>query len=59
MNNKMKKSPLTPEEIRQKAKKIISNNPTYINDEPQTVGSPDNLLEELKEDNDEADRKSN
>jgi len=42
--------PLTPSEIKKLAKKIVSENPIYIPDEPEIVGSPDNLPEDNAED---------
>lgn len=49
MSNKNSRTPLTPAEIKKLAKKIISENPIYMPDEPTTVGSPENLNEELEE----------
>lgn len=46
--------PLSPAEIRKLAKKIVSDNPIYIPNEPTTVGSPDNLNEK----DDECDEQS-
>ncbi len=54
MKNKSRRQPLTPEEIRQKAKSIVKDNPIYMHDEPSVVGSPKNLTENLKEDDDES-----
>lgn len=54
---KKPKQPMTPEEIRRKAKQIIKENPTYIKDEPPVVGSPDALSEDVEEDDESADRK--
>jgi len=53
-----RKQPLTPEEIKKMAKKILQENPIYINDEPSVVGSPDSLTENIEEDDESADRKS-
>lgn len=39
-NNKTKENDLD-----KKAKEIIKNSPLYIEDEPTTVGSPNNLIE--------------
>lgn len=47
------KTPLTPSEIKKLAKKIVSENPTYIPDDPETVGSPDNLEDDNTEDEDD------
>ena len=49
MSSKKTEEILTPAEIRKLAKKIISENPIYIPDEPTTVGSPENLNEEQEE----------
>lgn len=49
MNEKKSHKPLTPAEIKKRAKKIVLENPIYIPDEPETVGSPENLNEEDKE----------
>lgn len=39
-------------DLDEKAKDIIKNNPLYMEDEPSTVGSPDNLIEnDEKEEN--------
>ncbi|MCX2801744.1 hypothetical protein [Microbulbifer thermotolerans] len=51
------KQPLTPEDIRKKAKKIIQNNPTYIKDEPPIVGSPESLTEDIEKDDETTNRK--
>lgn len=40
---------LTPAEIKKLSKKIISENPIFMPDEPTTVGSPENLTEEQEE----------
>ncbi|MCG8614552.1 MAG: hypothetical protein MI864_28905 [Pseudomonadales bacterium] len=40
------------------AKKILRDNPMYINDEPSVVGSTDSLTESMEEDDETADRKS-
>lgn len=49
MSNKKLHMPLSPAEIKKLAKKIISENPIYMPDEPATVGSPENLTEKQKE----------
>jgi len=36
-------------DLDEKAKEIIKNSPLYIEDEPTTVGSPDNLIEDDEE----------
>jgi len=36
-------TPLTPGEIKKLAKKIVSENPIYIPDEPEILGAPDSL----------------
>jgi hypothetical protein len=51
MKSNERKKPLTPEEIREKAKEILKRNPVYINDEPSVVGSPESLTEEVEDDN--------
>ena len=51
MKSKERKKPLNPEELREKAKKILQRNPIYINDEPSVVGSPESLTEEVEDDN--------
>ena len=50
MKSNKRKKPLTPEEIRRKAKRILQDNPIYINDEPSVVGSPESLTEEVEDD---------
>lgn len=50
MKSNERKKPLTPEELRKKAKRILQNNPIYINDEPSVVGSPESLTEEVEDD---------
>ncbi|WHI48421.1 hypothetical protein ACJJH9_03845 [Microbulbifer sp. DLAB2-AF] len=50
MSKNERKKPLTPEELRKRAKKILQDNPTYINDEPSVVGSPETLTEEIEDD---------
>ncbi|WP_320821281.1 hypothetical protein [Thalassolituus sp.] len=50
MKSNKRKKPLTPEEIRKKAKRILQDNPIYINDEPSVVGSPESLTEEVEDD---------
>ncbi|WP_157953894.1 hypothetical protein [Microbulbifer sp. A4B17] len=50
MSKNERKKPLTPEELRKRAKKILQDNPTYINDEPSVVGSPETLTEEIEND---------
>ena len=50
MKSNKRKTPLTPEEIRKKAKRILQDNPIYINDEPSVVGSPESLTEEVEDD---------
>lgn len=49
MSNKNSGASLNPAEIKKLAKKIISENPIYMPDEPTTVGSPENLDEKLEE----------
>ena len=51
MKSNERKKPLNPEELREKAKKILQRNPIYINDEPPVVGSPESLTEEVEDDN--------
>lgn len=46
MSRKKIDSNLTPVELKKLAKKIISENPIYMPDEPTTVGSPDNIIDE-------------
>ena len=46
MSRKKVNTNLTPAEIKKLAKKIISENPIFMPDEPTTVGSPDNLTDE-------------
>ncbi|ARU55607.1 hypothetical protein OLMES_1532 [Oleiphilus messinensis] len=58
MKNSGRKRPLTQEEIKKVAKKILRDNPMYINDEPSVVGSTDSLTESMEEDDETADRKS-
>jgi hypothetical protein len=48
MSKKTKKI-LTPAEIKKLAKKIVSENPIYMPDEPTIVGSPENLIEDQEE----------
>jgi hypothetical protein len=55
MSTKKSHKPLTPAEIKKQAKKIVSENPIYMPDEPTTVGSPENLDEEDKESEHEQD----
>ncbi|WP_445354963.1 hypothetical protein ACJJI5_19100 [Microbulbifer sp. EKSA008] len=50
MSKNERKKPLTPEELRKRAKKILQDNPTYINDEPSVVGSTETLTEEIEDD---------
>ena len=50
MKSNERKKPLTPEELRKKAKRILQNNPIYISDEPSVVGSPESLTEEVEDD---------
>ncbi|WP_444919225.1 hypothetical protein [Microbulbifer sp. JMSA003] len=50
MSKNERKKPLTPEELRKRAKKILQDNPTYINNEPSVVGSPETLTEEIEDD---------
>ena len=45
MNNNDKKEI----DLDEKAKEIIKNSPLYIDNEPATVGSPDNLIEDDEE----------
>ncbi|MGM8227721.1 hypothetical protein ACSV5M_14140 [Cellvibrio sp. ARAG 10.3] len=46
MSRKKIDSNLTPAELKKLAKKIISENPIYMPDEPTSVGSPDNIIDE-------------
>lgn len=55
--SKKTKQILNPAEIKKLAKKIISENPIYIPDEPTIVGSPENLTEEQEEENEQANSK--
>lgn len=48
MSKKTKKI-LTPAEIKKLAKKIVSENPIYMPDEPTIVGSSENLIEDQEE----------
>ena len=43
MSRKKVNTNLTPAEIKKLAKKIISENPIFMPDEPTTVGSPDKI----------------
>ncbi|WP_445362471.1 hypothetical protein ACJJIQ_16575 [Microbulbifer sp. ANSA003] len=47
MSNKKQRQPLTPGEIRKKAKQIIRENPIYIENEPSVIGSPSMLTAEV------------
>ena len=53
MSRKKVNTNLTPAEIKKQAKKIISENPIFMPDEPTTVGSPDNLTDEQESIKDE------
>lgn len=56
--SKKNNQPLTPFEIKKLAKKIISENPIFVPNEPTTVGSPENLTEEQDEsENEQSDTK--
>ncbi len=46
----MSKKKLSPDEL---AKKAISSKPLFVKDEPTVVGSPENLKDEDKEEEDE------
>lgn len=54
---KKTKQILNPAEIKKLAKKIISENPIYMPDEPTIVGSPENLTEEQEEENEQSNTK--
>lgn len=58
MSKNERKKPLTPEEIRKRAKKILQENPTYINNEPSVVGSPESLTEEIENDDEPTNDKN-
>jgi D-alanine-D-alanine ligase-like ATP-grasp enzyme len=58
MSTNKRKQPLTPDEIKKKAKKILQENPTFIKDEPSIVGSPDSLTEDLEKDYERTDTKN-
>ena len=60
MSRKKIDSNLTPAELKKLAKKIISENPIYMPDEPTTVGSPDNIIDEEEniEDEKSSEKKS-
>jgi hypothetical protein len=53
MENKI----LTPTEIKKLAKKIISESPICTPDEPVTVGSPENLIDEQEIENEQSNTK--
>lgn len=53
MKSENKSKPEKPKTIKEKAREIIHSNPMFIQDEPATMGSPENLLEEDKKDESE------
>lgn len=55
--SKKTKQILNPAEIKKLAKKIISENPIYMPDEPTVVGSPENLTEEQEEESEQSNTK--
>lgn len=55
--SKKTKQILDPTEIKKLAKKIISENPIYMPDEPTRVGSPENFTEEQEEENEQSNTK--
>lgn len=58
MNDKHPKKPEKIIDLKKKAKEIIKNSPLYIEDEPTVVGSPENLIsnDENNEDEDKKDK---